>query len=357
MKKIIVWLVMLGCLCVPLSGYSQYTYFEHRYEYKLSDVLDASKFIEKKNYWEGYKDNKLVGYVLLSNKWTEKLVGYSGKHMETLIGMDTKGVLTGIKLLYHSEPIVLIGLKEKNYQDFLKQYNGRNIKQDVSIGKEMSMDAITGATVTAIVHNAIIFGSARKVASESGMMQFAHKAERKISAKFTPMSWKELLSSGAVKNIKVSSKEIGIDDGTTYLDLYFGVITPPSIGRNVLGDTAYSEVMKSLKKGETALFVVSMGSGSFKGSGFARGGMFDRFNIEQDARVYVFRDKDYRILTDVVVKDAPDIKEGGIFTVSSDDFDPTNPLKFNLMIPYRTGTKKDFKSYSLEYSIPDKFLE
>jgi NosR/NirI family nitrous oxide reductase transcriptional regulator len=331
--------------------------FEHRYDYKPGDVLQASEFIEKKGYWEGYRDNKLVGYVFLSKEWTEKLIGYSGKHMETLIGMDRDGIITGVKLLFHSEPIVLIGLKEKNYLDFLEQYPGKNMRQTLTVGKGLSMDAITGATVTAVVQNAIIFRSAMKVASQTGMIEFAEDTKRKISKDFTMLSWKELLNSGAIKNIRVTSKELGQEGKDNYLDLYFGIATVPSIGRNVLGDKLFKETTGRLEKGESAIFVFSRGTGSFKGSGFARGGMFERFNIEQQARGYSFRDRDYRSLNDIKAKDAPAIKEGGLFIIRGEDFNEGGQFKFNLVLPYRIGGKKEFKSFSIEYKIPDRFLE
>lgn len=357
MKKIIPLLILTCFLFLPLRGYSDYSFLEHKYEYEPRDVLDAEDFVEKDNYWEGYADGRLRGYVFLSDRWTKKLVGYSGKHMQTLIGMDTRGIITGVKLIYHSEPIVLIGLKEKNYQRFMEQYPGNNIQKEMSVGREISMDAISGATVTAIVQNAIIFGSARKVAARTGMMEYAHEAALKLSDTFTPMSWDELLGSGAVKNIRITSKELGLKGDGVYMDLYFGVINPPSIGRNILGETAYSETMERLEKGETALFVVSRGEGTFKGSGFARGGIFDRFNIDQESRVHVFRDTDYRILTGIFPQGSPDIKEGGIFTVRAADFDLLRPFKFNVMLRYRLGSEKEFRSYNTEYRIPDRFLE
>ncbi len=358
MKRWILTLILLLVLSYSLTGYSgQWGAFEHRYEYELKDVLDASRFVEKKGYWEGYRDNKLAGYVFLSKNWTKKLIGYSGKHMETLIGMDTKGILTGIKLLFHSEPIVLIGLKEKNYQSFLKQYPGKNIRKDYSVGKGISMDAVTGATVTVVVQNAIIFRSARKVASEAGMIEYAKETKRRISKKFNELSWKELIKSDAIKNIRVSSEELGLEGKDVYLDLYFGLATVPSIGRNILGERLFKETAGRLEKGESAIFIFSRGKGSFKGSGFARGGIFERFSIEQQDRGYAFKDRDYRILTDIKAKGAPSIKEGGLFIIREGDFESTGKFKFSLVLPYRIGGKKEFKSYSEEYIIPERFLE
>ncbi len=359
MKRQIVVFILFLAICHPLTAtaYSKYGFFAHEYKYKLEDVLKADKFVEKKGYWEGYKDNKLVGYVFLSKEWTKNLLGYSGQHLETLIGMDAKGMITDVKLISHSEPIVLIGLKEQSYLDFMKQYRGKDITQDFSVGKNISIDAISGATVTAVVQNAIILRSARKVASLAGMIETHKGPERKISKKFISLSWPDLLNMAGVKNLKITSNELGMEEDDVYLDLYFGIVTPPSIGRNILGDKLYKETRGKLQKGESSIFVFSRGRGSFKGSGFARGGIFDRFSLEQDDKVYMFRETDYSILTDIKAKGGPAMREGGLFVVRGKDFDPASPFKFNLIVPYRIGGKKEFRSFTEDYKIPDMFLE
>lgn len=351
--------VLLFIIFWPLPGNSdQWKFFEHRYSYKLEDVLQATRFVQKRGYWEGYRDNKLIGYVFISKDWAGKLVGYSGKHLETLIGMDINGTITGVKLLFHSEPIVLIGLKEDNYLDFIKQYRGKNIRNALSVGREISMDAITGATVTAVVQNSIILESARRVAAETGIIRAAKGRHRKISQRYTSLSWDDLRKSGALKNLVIKSRDLGLEGDEVYLDLYVGVVTPPSIGRNLLGENLYRDIMGRLKNGESAIAIFSKGKGSFKGSGFARGGVFDRFNIEQGAKVYVFTDRDYRVLSDLHAKGSPSINEGGIFILRDKDFDPTEPFKLSLVLSFRaSAAKREFRSFSIEYEIPERFTE
>ncbi len=355
MKRI---LILIFFLC-PLIAYGdQWRFFEHRYSYKLEDVLEADRFVQKKGYWEGYRGKELVGYVFISKEWTAKLVGYSGKHMETLIGIDTKGNITGVKLLFHSEPIVLIGLKEDNYQRFLRQYPGKSILQPLSVGKEVTMDAISGATVTAVVQNAIILQSARKVATETGLIKAEKRVQKRVSQRFQSLTWDDLLRSGGLLNLRVFPRELGLEGSEPYIDLYFGILNPPSIGRNLLGETLYGDIMDSLAPGETAIFVAARGSGSFKGSGFARGGVFERFNLEQENKVYVFRDRDYRVLPGLSLQGAPHFKEGGIFIIRDRDFDPTERFRFNLLLPYRpTVAKKEFRSFSIDYKLPERFVE
>lgn len=350
-------LVLTAVFFCSSTGYGQWDLFEHRYKYELTDVLEADRFVEKKGYWEGYREGALAGYVLLSKGWTSDLVGYSGKHMETLVGMDKGGVITGVKLIFHSEPIVLIGLKEKNYQTFLKQYTGKDIGQEFALGKGVSMDAVTGATVTAVIQNAIILRSARKAAVKAGLIEAVTGEKRRIRDNLQVLSWSDLLDKGAVKNLTITSRDLGQANDDVYLDLFFGVATVPSIGSNVLGEKLYKETMSRLKKSETAIFVFSRGEGSFKGSGFARGGVFDRFNVGQGENIYVFKDKDYRILTGISAKNAPPVREGGLFIIRSETFDPTTPYDFNLVLPHRNAGKKKFRSFQAKGGIPDSFLE
>ncbi len=50
-------------------------------------------------------------------------------------------------------------------------------------------------------------------------------------------------------------------------------INPPSIGRDLLGEEHYRNLMQGLKPGEQAIAVLGRGLFSFKGSGYVRGGI------------------------------------------------------------------------------------
>ena len=84
-----------------------------------TDVLPgATSFSERKGqppYVEGYAEEngqrKLIGYVVLSTDVTDT-PAYSGKPVVTLIGLTPQGHFAGIKILKHSEPILLLGIPE-----------------------------------------------------------------------------------------------------------------------------------------------------------------------------------------------------------------------------------------------------
>ena len=114
------------------------------------------------SYVEAYRSSgqkkELIGYVFLSTDIVD-IPAYSGKPVVTLIGMDTKGIISGVRILKHSEPILLIGIPEIELTKFIAQYIGLFAGAKVEIGKSQAGDehiglnAISGATVTVIAEN------------------------------------------------------------------------------------------------------------------------------------------------------------------------------------------------------------
>lgn len=340
------------------------SFVEKRFPYKPEDVLNAIKFVKKTGYWEGYdKKNKLVGYVMISNDWTKHLIGYSSKPLNTLIGMDNTGVITGIKIISYWEPIFMIGIKDSDYHKFLQQYVGKNIQDSLTIGREITMDAITGATVTAVVQNATNLGTARQVAVATGISQpldkkLAKKPAAKVSTKYEALSWDDLMNDGAIKSLVVTTKDLGMKgEEDVYVELNVGVITPPSIGKNILGDRLYKDTLKEIKDGQSAIFVCTT-KGEFKGVGFAYGGIFGTINVEQEGKIFVFSTDEYENVTHLYAKGSPPPKESGVFIIRGKDFfDQTKPFKLNITLPYYLGGKKIYKTFTLEYKLPERFIK
>ena len=67
-------------------------------------------------------------------------------------------------------------------------------------------------------------------------------------------------------------------------------------GISLLGEQGYERLMQDLKPDEHAIFIIANGQVSFKGSGFVRGGIYDRVQVRQDAGSFTFRDTDYQNL-------------------------------------------------------------
>src|SRR5690554_2146604 len=117
--------------------------------------------------------------------------------------------------------------------------------------------------------------------------------------------------------------------------------------------------MEELKPGEHAFAVLGNGDYSFKGSGYVRGGIFDRIQLRQFGNVISFRDLDFYRLSDVYVEGMPDFSEMGIFIIRSQyGFDSGSDWTIELLVRRQTGPISSvFTSFELGYQIPEKYIE
>jgi NosR/NirI family nitrous oxide reductase transcriptional regulator len=328
-----------------------------------------SKRMGRPSYVEAYGkvagQEQLLGYVFLSTDIVD-IPAYSGKPVVTLIGMDKQGIVTGVRILKHSEPILLVGIPETELTKFTKQYVGKFVGDKIEIGKSregegyIGVDAISGATVTVIAENQVILRCGMDIARQVGIL----KAQPRPAARFTALQgtrdWKTLLKEGSVRRLSVQPDDVGVaDTGEPYIDLYFGNLNAPVIGRSILGDDNHRRLMADLKPGEQAIFVIASGSASFKGSGFVRGGIYDRVQVAQENDTYTFRDTDYLNLYGIQAAGAPQYKESGIFIVRGSNFSSAWPWSFVFLanrVDQETGAKT-FINFDREYWLPAAYLE
>ena len=371
-------LVGLGAILVSETARAQASFGEQYYEYELSDVLpSASVFdrveayqlvglgrVPRGQHWRGYSTESrtnLVGYVFRTDDLVD-IPGYSGKAMSTLVGIDPQGTITGIKLVSHSEPIILIGLGENTIHDFIAQYEGKHIADRILISQEpqsgfVVIDGISGATVTAVAQNAAILEASRLVGRSEGLLTAAQVRSRRPLNEFRALTWSQLGSSGAVGELTIPSEELGASDTTQFVNLRFAVLDPESIGRNLLGERSFEMVRERLERdGGSAVYIGGLGGVSFKGPGFARGGIFDRFVLEQDGRLFVFKDTDHITAPELALDDAPSFSESGIF-FTADTFDPTAPFSFRLTVPIRVRDERSYATQVVDYQLPAAFVE
>ncbi|MDR2011541.1 MAG: NosR/NirI family protein [Rhodanobacter sp.] len=311
---------------------------------------------------------KTVGYVFLSTDIVD-IPAYSGKPIVTLIGMDTHGVITGVKILRHSEPILLLGIPESSLLRFVGQYVGKFVGDRIEVGQAatgeagtLSVDAISGATVTAIAEHQVILQSGMQVAREVGILPPVVRTQARYADVPPPTDWAALVQEGAVQHLMVRPEELGlppVDGGKPYVDLHYGALNPPGIGRLLLGDTYYESLMSRLKPGENALFIINDGTASFKGSGFVRGGIYDRVQVRQEGDTFSFRDTDYLNLYSLRVPGAPEYTESAIFIVRSSSFSVAYPWNL-VFLANRVDKQTDartFVSFTHEYWLPARYLQ
>jgi NosR/NirI family transcriptional regulator, nitrous oxide reductase regulator len=331
-----------------------------------------------------YGGDRLLGHVYLNSDLTNA-VGYSGKPIHILVGIDPQGVVRGIKLVDHKEPIILIGIPEKRVIDAINTLIGKAMGP-ISTGAEQppQVDIVSGATVTILVMADSVIRSAVRLI-RSGRLGTAQapvpgaalppSVKSLDLAKSESRDWESLLGDGSVRRLHLTIGEINEafgksgnlaaaanpepgDPNETFIDLYVAPVTVPTIGRSLLGDEGHEQLKARLKPGQQAVVIAGDGVYSFKGSGYVRGGIFDRIELLQDGSGTRFRDRNHTRLGNLAAEGAPELREIGLF-VTPEDFtlQLTEPWQLQLLVQRAVATReKAFIPFEVLYTLPERYL-
>ena len=330
-----------------------------------------------------YRGDQLQGYVYLNSDFANA-VGYSGKPIQVLVGIDPKGILTGLKLVEHKEPIVLVGIPEKRILEAVNKLIGADLGS-VARGAAPApqVDIVSGATVTVLVIGDSIVRSATKLirsgrlGGQGSQVAAAPPVAKAIdTAKSEVRDWQTLVGDGSVRRLTLSVADVnqafeksgnaaaagrpeeGAPDDT-FIDLHVADVAVPTIGRSLLGDDGYNRLAARLKPGQQALVVAGSGRYSFKGAAYVRGGIFDRIELIQETNSIRFRDRDHTRLGNLAAEGAPDFPEIALFVVPPDfAFDPTEPWVLQLLVQRVVGSRdKAWVTFDLGYKLPEIYLK
>lgn len=329
------------------------------------------------------KEGDIGGYAFLNTDFVGA-IGYSGKPIVVLVVMDAEGKIVAARLLDHAEPIILSGIPEQAIVDFIEGYNGVDILKMAREkgGEPPPVDIVSGATVTVMVIDDSIKRAAVRAAKTLGLGGLSNdagapKAKRSlIVSGETPEDWTTLIGDGSVRRLKLTLKDVnnafaaqgneraiarpedGADD-EIYIDLYAASMAIPTIARSLLGEREYQNLKKKLKPGEEAFLIMGTGRYSFRGSGYVRGGIFDRIQVVQDGEGFRFIDRQYKNLGDIYTEGAPDFKEVALFrTPKGAIFNPAEPWQLQLLVQRAIGAlEKVFVAFELSYQLPSKYVK
>jgi NosR/NirI family nitrous oxide reductase transcriptional regulator len=311
------------------------------------------------------EDDSLIGYVFLSTDIVD-IPAYSGKPVVTLIGMDRDGTIVGTRILKHSEPILLVGIPEAQLTRFVNQFLGKKAWDKVEIGRAragggaLGIDGISGATVTVVAQNQVVMRSANQVARQVGLVETEPRAPAVFTSDVPTQDWRGLVRDGSVQRLLVRAADVGeTNTDEPLIDIYFGYLNTPAVGRSLLGESGWSRLMTRLGPTDHAIFLAANGRESFKGSGFVRGGIFDRVQVSQDVDTFTFRDTDYLNLYGIEAAGAPTFAESAIFIIRSDTFSAAYPWSLIYLANTidRVSGDRTFLSFDREYWLHDTYLQ
>ncbi len=327
------------------------------------------------------KDEMVVGWAFLTSDYVST-TGYSGKPIHIVVALDNDAIVTGVRLVKHAEPIVLVGIPEAKIRALTESYAGLDLKVEAKAGGSgHDLNIISGATVTVIVIDDSIVRASLKVARRLGLGGLAPDSQKletiyEVDPSITDArDWAALSADGSIAGLtldigqvnhafteagetKAAARPESSEDSDTFVDLRIALVSVPAIGRSLLGDAEYGNLTMALAPGESAILVAGRGHYSFKGSGYVRGGVFDRIQLIQGDASVRFRDRQHRRVGAIEARGAPSFTEVDLFTIPADSgFDPTRPWRLQLLVQRAIGpVQKSFLTFDLPYALNGAYL-
>ena len=330
---------------------------------------------------EVLKQTDRIGWAYITSDFVST-TGYSGKPIHTMVAIDDAAQVIGVQLVKHSEPIVLIGIPDAKVKALVANYRGLDLVAEAeSGGTAHQLDIISGATVTIMVIDDSIVRAGMKVARQLGLgglaveetdtgPQFAINPDAEAST-----DWMTLEGDGTLRRLSLDVGQINAAFATmhdkragkralkgapeaTFIEMQAALVSHPAIGRAILGDAVAENLETWLDEGDSAIAIVGRGLYSFKGSGYVRGGIFDRIFLIQDDVSVRFRDRMHKRINTIAADGAPVFAEADLFKIPADSgFDPTKPFRIQLLVQREVGAiEKVFTTFDLGYQLPSKYI-
>jgi transcriptional regulator of nitric oxide reductase len=240
---------------------------------------------------------EIVGYVF-STGAIAPMPGFSGTPIDLSVAIDRKGDIIDVQILNQKEPMFTEWLGDGPFLTFLKQYRGQSIRRNITVGSDpegrtakgdVVLDGISRATVSVRIANLTILASARAVAG----LRLDGGAEPAALARVRPddggkiLPWNALIERRLVGHLLLTNGTVNeafarthlanaeaapqSDPQGRFIDLYFALASVPQIGRSLIGEAGYRELMRRLGPAGHALLVLADGRPSLAADGGAGG--------------------------------------------------------------------------------------
>ncbi len=345
-----------------------------------------------------YQNGELIGYAFETYDTVQGL-GYSRRPFHLLVGVRTDGVLSGVRLLAHVEPIAILGRTDDDFRQYLTQFGDIDTARGISMrlglsdsvleGEAVAMretagdtsdlvpvDAISRITTSSLLFMDAIMRGSRKVMRDRGSVLSADDLGRVLDLEvFSPQDWSSLLADGSIASltIRVSDLEAAFqDDVNTTLprdvryagpeevvsEAYAAFVTPSGIGVNLLDRRWYDQYVSAGRSvGDTVVWVGFRGPVGFRDTRATAVApdVYERLRIRQDDRTFALTPELFKPLPFHHIADAPTMDDQGLFYfVPGTGPDPSRPwtLEFVVTGDLARGAPDDAVPGSAEFTIP-----
>jgi NosR/NirI family nitrous oxide reductase transcriptional regulator len=327
-----------------------------------------------------YKGDKILAYAFSTVDIIDSR-GYSGTPFDVIAGVDLSGHITGAKVVFHNEPIIVEDPgRQRELDAFLAREAGRSLAGGGNIPPP---DYVAGATISSRAMHAAVLAAARLVlrarlsrpaatasaGSATGAAAAAAAAPTTVDLDtYTVRSLDDLIAEGAVAHRRVTSGEVAAalaaqgasgatlewplgKDDDLYIEFLTALATPTAIGGNLLGVVKLEEYKGQLPDGAQAIIVASRGPYDFFGTKYVQaseGNRFDRLRVVQGDKTFSFIQNDYTYTVPM-----PDYQFAALFALAPDSgFDPKKPWRLEILVN-GANPGPATATFGVDYTLPE----
>jgi transcriptional regulator of nitric oxide reductase/ferredoxin len=313
------------------------------------------------------------------------LPGFSGAAIHVLVTLDGDGRFLRAELLEHNEPIFVSGLGQAPFHEFMRQYRGLSVFDQITVGvpygagdraasSAVYLDGVTKATASVRIAHESILAASLEVARRHMQGLAGGPAPRPLQDG-DPIAWERLVDDGIAQRRLILNRDVEAafagtlwedddpeaseDPDGIYLDLWVIDIGPRAVAAGVLDAETLAErdQFMSIATEDEPLLLLANGRHRLVSDQFVRNTAPDLMSAEQDGLPIALRD------ADIEVGLAPNVPEFEHRMILRTDrrlgFDPTREWDLNVravrlhgMFRPETGTH-DFTS---THSAPERFF-
>lgn len=340
--------------------------------------------------WPIFMQSELVGYAFQSIDFVD-LRGFAGKPVNLLIGINEDGTFKGVQVLEHHEPMFNHDL-EGEMQRFVDQYSGLAVNHKVIIDNGAHghpsdhqnqvandtavFDGISKATISLAVINRTVLSAALHVARSK--LDSYRQQQRTIARQdvYKPMDWRHMLSEGLIRNWAISrdtveratglnledysDPSLDLSQADNDLNLYYGYLNTPLIGRNLLGNEGFERLQNSLAPGEHAFAIMSEGFYNYLPNNSTTKSESNRVYLEQQGlRIPLYDMNFYRGADSGAIPDVPGKDNLHIFKVKQQSgLAPNQPMHVTLNMGLALPNGKVIEArFQDNYQLPGSLFE
>lgn len=311
--------------------------------------------------WTARQGTVVVGYV--GSTWElAGSVGYSGRPLDVLVAVTPKARITGALLVAHNEPVLTLGISDADIAAYVSGFAGHDLARDPADQARDLPDVISRATVSTGVIRDGILRSARTLAIGRGILAGGGGIDR-IS--YAPTDWAGLIAMGAVAEAHLSMTQaaqalagakVPLTPGPgDFLQAWAGVIDPPTVGQNLLGQQDFTKAVGSLPPGGAVLMIMTRGVGSHRGTDWQASGVFNRLLVVQGDIRWQPTAERYQMVKKLALADAPEMKEISLFALPP-EIDATQPFMLEILSARAARTGEVSVTTTLPISLPAAFV-